>query len=52
MWHKVIGTHLKRNLMNYPQPNVILQPRNPMPKPPIAAVTTRKPNTQTTQDMN
>ena len=41
-WHT-----FKKKSNELPQPSVILQPRNPTPKPPIAAATTRKPNTQT-----
>ena len=48
MWHKVIGTHGKRNLMKLSplkvEPNLILEPRNPTPKPPIAAASTGDPN--------
>jgi len=32
-WHKVIDTHGKRIWWNCPQPNLIPQPGNPMPKP-------------------
>ena len=37
-WHNVIGAHGKRNLMKLSplkvEPNLILEPRNPTPKPP------------------